>query len=146
MASLAVLLNLRLRSAALTPELSAAKVRSIEKYMDTEILVYGRMPLMVTAGCLIRAQTGVCSCDSFNGFPDASGFLNPVTRGFGCRNTLWSAQKLHLVSRSREYLTSGLWGVRLNFTTENAQECVRIAERYLELGSYEPSSTTQGNY
>lgn len=144
--SLAVLLNLRLRSAALTPELSAAKVRSIEKYMDTEILVYGRMPLMVTAGCLIRAQTGVCSCDSFNGFPDASGFLNPVTRGFGCRNTLWSAQKLHLVSRSREYLTSGLWGVRLNFTTENAQECVRIAERYLELGSYEPSSTTQGNY
>ncbi len=144
--TLAVLLGLRLKSAALAMDMSASQVRSLEKYMDTELVIYGRMPLMHTGLCLIRAQSGVCSCDSALGFPDSSGFINPVTRSFGCRNTLWSAQKLHLIKRSREYLTAGLWGVRLSFTTENADECAKITERYLELGTYEPSSTTQGKF
>ncbi len=144
--TLAVLLGLRLKSAAVSPALSSSAVRALRKYMDTELLVYGREPLMYTAGCLVRAETGVCSCDSFSGIVDAAGFDHPVTRGFGCRNTLWSAQKRHLAPRSREYLTSGLWGVRLNFTTENASECARVAERYLALGDYEPSSATQSLY
>ena len=144
--SLAVMRGLRLKSAALSMELSAARVRGISKYLDTELVVYGRMPLMHTAGCLIKAQTGVCSCDSFSGLTDKSGFVHPVTREYGCRNTLWSEKKLHLAHRSREYLSSGLWGVRLSFTTENAAECARIAERYLELGGYEPNASTEGLY
>ena len=144
--TLDVLARLRLGSAALAMDLSSFQVRSMEKPMDTELVIYGRLPLMRTAACLIRARSGVCSCDSALGFPDSSGFINPVTRSFGCRNTLWSAQKLHLIKRSREYLTAGLWGVRLSFTTENADECAKITERYLELGTYEPSSTTQGKF
>lgn len=144
--SLAVLLGLRLKSAALSPTLPSGAVRSMRKYMDTELQVYGREPVMYTAGCLVRAETGVCSCDTFGGISSSQGFDHPVSRGFGCRNTLWSAQKLHLAPRSREYLTSGLWGVRLNFTTENAEECARIAERYLELGDYEPSASARFFY
>ncbi len=144
--TLAVLLGLRLKSAAVSQSLSSAEVRTLRKYIDTELVVYGRMPLMYTAGCVIKAQTGVCSCDSFSGIPDAQGFMCPVTRSFGCRNVVWSAAKLHLAPRSREYLTAGLWGVRLNFTTENADEVVRITERYLEMGTYEPSTTTQGKF
>lgn len=144
--TLAVLLGLRLKSAALDWGLSSSDVRAMKKYTDTELVVYGRMPLMYTSGCLIKAQAGVCSCDSFSGFADAQGFMCPVTRAFGCRNVVWSSAKLHLAPRSREYLTAGLWGVRLNFTTENADECVRITQRYLEMGTYEPSTTTQGKF
>lgn len=144
--ALAILAGLRLKSAALRGDMSSAQVRSVKKYTDTELAVYGRTPLMYTPGCLIRAQTGACSCDSVTQLEDPNGFTDPITRGFGCRNTLWSAQKLHLAPRSREYLTAGLWGVRLCFTTENAEECARVAERYLELGSYEPVSTTQGRF
>lgn len=144
--TLAVLLGLRLKSTALDLSVSAADVRAMRKYTDTELVVYGRMPLMYTAGCLIKAQTGVCSCDSFSGIPDSQGFMCPVTRAFGCRTVLWSSAKLHLAPRSREYLAAGLWGVRLNFTTENADECVRITERYLEMGTYEPPTTTQGKF
>ena len=144
--TLAVLSGLRLRSACLRGDLTASQVRGLKKNVDTELSVYGRMPLIYSAGCVIRARTGACSCDSFTGLPDASGFMSPVTRCFGCRNTVWSSRKLHLAPRSREYLTAGLWGVRLNFTTENAEECARVAERYLELGSYEPASTTQGRF
>lgn len=144
--TLAVLAGLRMKSVALDRSMRSADVRALRKYTDTELVVYGRMPLMYTSGCLIKAQNGVCSCDSFSGIPDSQGFMCPVTRAFGCRNVLWSSSKLHLAPRSREYLTAGLWGVRLNFTTENADECVRITERYLEMGTYEPSTTTQGNF
>ncbi len=145
-AFLAVLLGLRLSSAVLSPLLTSRQVRELKKYTNTELAVYGRMPLMYTAGCLIRAKTGVCSCDSPLSLTDSRGFACPLTRGFECRNTLWSAEKLHLIRRSAEYMTGGLWGVRLNFTTENADECARVCERYLELGSYEPSSTTTGRF
>ncbi len=144
--TLAVLLGLGLKSAALAEDLTSARVKSLKKYLDTELVVYGRMPLMSTAGCLIRARTGVCSCDSFLGFPDSSGFLCPVTRGFDCGNTLWSAEKLHLLRRAKEYMTAGLWGVRLAFTTENARECVGVCERYLDMGTFEPVSTTYGKF
>ncbi len=145
-AALAVLLSLKLKSAALAMDLSSARVRGIKKYLDTELVVYGRMPLMYTAGCLIRAKAGVCACDGAVSFQGAQGLECPVTRGFECRNTLWSSRKLHLIGRSREYMSSGLWGVRLAFTTENADECAKICERYLELGSYEPVTTTEGKY
>ena len=145
-AALAVLLSLKMRSAVLAMDLSAVRVRGMKKYLDTELVVYGRMPLMHTAGCLIRAKTGVCACDGAVSFPDGQGFECPVTRGFQCRSTLWSSQKLHLIGRSREYMNAGLWGVRLCFTTENADECARICERYLELGSYEPVTTTEGKF
>lgn len=144
--TLAVLAGLRLKSAALRGDMTARDVRALKKYTDTELTVYGREALMETSGCLVRAQTGACSCDSFTGLTGDGGFTFPVTRAFGCRNTLWSGKKLHLASRSREYLTSGLWGVRLCFTTENPEECARVAERYLELGTYEPQSVTNGKY
>lgn len=144
--TLAILAGLRLKSVALRGDMTSAQVRAVKKYADTELAVYGRTALLQTSGCLVRAQTGVCSCDSFTGLAGENGFTFPVTRQFGCRNTLWSDRKLHLAPRSREYLTAGLWGVRLVFTTENPEECARVTERYLELGGFEPQSTTQGRF
>lgn len=40
----------------------------------------------------------------------------------------------------------GLWAARLLFTTESAAECVRVTERYLGRGSYEPKDYTRGLY
>jgi putative protease len=45
-----------------------------------------------------------------------------------------------------DYVTLGLWGLRLMFTTENAVECVNVMKRYLALGEYEPGGYTRGLY
>ncbi|MGM9522453.1 MAG: DUF3656 domain-containing protein [Oscillospiraceae bacterium] len=142
--TLAAMSGFNLLSLTLSPEMSAPRVRTISKRIPSELIVYGRQPLIYTDMCVVKNMTGVCSCDSFSGISDNSGFLHPVTHGFKCRNTVWSYDKLFLAGRSREYLASGLWGVRLCFTTENAAECAAITERYLEMNDYEPSSSTRG--
>lgn len=143
---MSVLRSLGLRSALLSPELSAARVAALSKAVDAELVVYGRIPLMQTEVCVPRACTGICSCQSFGGVTDPSGFLLPTERAFGCRNTVYSPKKLFLAPLSRDYMNAGLWGVRLMFTTENAAECAAIAERYLGLGDYRPSACMRGRF
>jgi putative protease len=142
-ATLRVYSGFGLKSATLSPEMSASRVRSISKTMDTELVVYGRIPLMYTNRCIIKDVTGLCSCDRYAGISDKNGFVHPVTHDLTCRCTLWSPKKLFLAGRSRDYLAAGLWGVRLVFTTENANECATIVERYLEMNDYEPLSATR---
>lgn len=145
-ASLFTLKAFRLKSVALSPELTASRVRAVSKELPAELVVYGRMPLINTGECLIRDLLGACSCDGLTGIVGEAGFTYPVTHGFGCRNTVWNTKKLFLAGKSREYLASGLWGVRLMFTTESAGECVQIVERYLEMNDFEPASYTVGPY
>ena len=145
-ASLYALSSFHLKSVTLSPELSAARVRSISKSVDSELIIYGRLPLMYMASCPVKNFTGVCTCDSFTGIVDTDGFTYPVMREWNCRTMVLSPQKLFLANRSREYLAAGLWGVRLMFTTENSSECVAIAKRYLEIGNYEPGGVTSGMF
>ena len=45
-----------------------------------------------------------------------------------------------------DYRRIGLWAQRLLFTTENPRECVQVAQRYLEQGSWTPNEYTRGLY
>ena len=45
-----------------------------------------------------------------------------------------------------DYRRIGLWAQRLLFTTENPRECVQVAQRYLEQGSWAPNEYTRGLY
>ncbi len=139
-ADIHVLSALGLKSVTLSPTLSAEEVKAISKLIPAEQIIYGRLPLISTGECIIKNELGTCSCDSLTGLSDVSGFVYPITRTGDCRNTLWSAKKLFTAERSRSYMTAGLWGVRLLFSTEDDAECVAITERYLKLNSYTPAS------
>ncbi len=64
----------------------------------------------------------------------------------GCRNELLNSQKLFLADKAADYRRIGLWAQRLLFTTENPRECVQVAQRYLEQGSWAPNEYTRGLY
>ena len=49
-------------SAALSPELSLEQIRAMAKPMDTELVIYGRLPAMISETCLIKASSGRCTC------------------------------------------------------------------------------------
>ena len=144
--TLNVLSNLGLKSAALSFELRLTEIRDLSKPIDTEIIVYGRLPLMITENCIIRNSTGACTCDSFSGLVDRQGSLFPVEPEFGCRNVLLHSKKLFMADKRRATASLGLWGERLIFTTENALECVAVMKRYMGVGAYVPSGFTRGLY
>ena len=144
--TLKVLRDLRLKSATLSFELRLAEIRDMQKSIDTELIVYGRLPLMITENCIVKNSTGVCTCDNFSGLTDGTGAVFPVIPEFGCRNVLLNSKKLYMADKRRATSKLGLWAERLSFTTENSIECSAIMKRYLSLSDYEPLGYTRGLY
>ncbi|NLA86723.1 MAG: U32 family peptidase [Clostridiales bacterium] len=144
--ALRTLRDLGFSSATLSFELRLEAIRDLSKMIDTELIVYGRLPLMLTENCIIKSSSGVCACDNFSGLKDRQGAAFPVVPEFDCRNVVLNSKKLFLADKRRETALLGLWAERLMFTTENAQECVAVMKRYLGRGDYAPGSFTRGLY
>ncbi|NLT15740.1 MAG: U32 family peptidase [Clostridiales bacterium] len=144
--SLRTIKDLGFISATLSFEFRIEAVRDLSKVVDTELIVYGRLPLMLTENCIIKCSTGVCACDNFSGLKDKLGASFPVVPEYRCRNVVLNSKKLFLADKRDETAALGLWAERLMFTTENAHECASVMKRYLGQGDYEPGTYTRGLY
>ena len=127
-------------------ELTARQIEGLAKSVDTEMVVYGRLPVMVTHHCVIRNSAGRCSCASPTSMGDAFGSVYPVAKEFGCRNIVYDARKTFLADHPEVYAGAGLWGLRLLFTTESPRECVTVTERYRNKNDYLPTNASRGAY
>ena len=144
--ALRVAKDLGLKSAALSFELRLKQIEDISKCIDTEIITYGRLPLMTTENCVIKSALGTCSCDNSPQLRDRRGLMFPVLKTFGCRSVIYNTKKIFLADKQRDYSSIGLWAERLSFTTENARECMLVTSRYMGLDTYEPQGCTSGLY
>ena len=133
-------------SATASFELRIQQIRDMQKPLDTEMIIYGRLPVMVSDQCIIRQSSGRCNCQVPGQLADRTGSVFPVMKEFGCRNVIYNAHKLFLADRRDELLSAGLWGMRLLFTTESARECVEVAKAYLGMTDYQPNMLTRGRY
>ena len=127
-------------------ELTARQIAALAKTAPTEMIVYGRIPVMITDHCLIRNSAGRCSCSTPTSMSDAFGGVYPVEKEFGCRNTVFDARKIFLADYPETYTGVGLWGLRLLFTTESPRECVLVTERYKQQNDYVPTNASRGAY
>ena len=144
--TLYVLEKLGLKSATLSFELPLSEIRGLSKPIDTELITYGRLPLMITESCIVRNSTDACTCDSFTGLVDEQGALYPVEPDYGCRNVVLNSKKLFMADKRRTISSLGIWAERLYFTTENALECVTVLKRYMGLSDFTPQGFTRGMY
>ena len=135
-----------LLSATASFELRMSQIRDLHKPINTELIAYGRLPLMVSDQCIIKNSAGQCNCQNSVSLSDRTGQLFPVIKEFGCRNVILNAHKLFLADRRRDLERCGLWGIRLYFTNEGPEECVRIADSYLGKTEYVPNGLTRGLY
>ncbi len=146
--SLAVVRDLEFRSALLSFEMTLPQIRDVSKPVDTELMVYGRMPLMVTENCIIKNRTGGCTChQGQTKLVDRTGAEFPVIRdGNSCRSVMLNGKKLSMLDRQDDLQRLGLWGLRLCFTTENRQEVDRVLRDYTERTAFDPGACTRGLY
>ena len=133
-------------SATASFELRLAQIKDLAKTVNTEIICYGRLPLMVSDQCVIRHSAGRCACQTPGELSDRMGSVFPVVREYGCRNVIYNAHKLYLADKKQDMYSAGLWGLRMLFTTESARECVEVAKGYLGLSDYKPNVLTRGLY
>ena len=133
-------------SATASFELRLAQIKALAKPLDTEMIIYGRLPLMVSDQCVMRHSAGRCTCQTPGQLADRMGSIFPVVKEFGCRNVIYNAHKLYLADKKEDLYSAGLWGLRLMFTTESARECVEVARGHLGLSDYKPNVLTRGLY
>ncbi len=145
--ALAVLAGMGLASATLSFELTLPQIRDISKRIPCEILVYGRLPLMLTENCVIRARMGNCSCSGATNLTDRRGEHFPIQRDQDtCRNVILNGKKLNLLDKKRTLAGLGLWGARIVFTTENPTEVDAVLQGWHARGEFDPGSDTRGLY
>ena len=140
--------EMALSSATLSFEMTLPQIRDISKAVPSEILVYGRTPLMLTENCLIRGKTGQCTCHLAPAkLMDKTGAEFPIIRdGDTCRSVLLNGKKLNLLDRQNDLSKLGLWATRLYFTTENAKEVDRVLASVLNPVPFDPGASTRGLY
>ena len=138
--------RLGFRSLTASFEQKFAQIRDLSKAVDTELIAYGRLPLMITEQCAVHNQFGKHLCSNVNQLIDRKGYQFPVVKAYGCRNEILNAHKLFLADKQEDYRKLGLWAIRLQFTTENGLECAQVLERYQGKGPYTPNTYTRGLY
>ena len=133
-------------SATASFELRLSQIRDMIKPLDTELIIYGRIPLLVSDQCIIRHSAGRCNCQTPGQMADRMGSVFPVVKEFGCRNVIYNAHKLYLADKAEDVYAAGAWGLRMMFTTEGMRECVEVAKGYMGLSDYKPNVLTRGLY
>lgn len=146
--SMNALRSLGLGSATASFEMTLPQVRDMSKAVKTELIVYGRLPLMLTENCIMRNKTGACICQ--NGpvkLIDRMGEEFRIVRdGASCRSILLNGKKLYLLDKQPELRKLGLWALRLQFTTENSSEVNNVLTAYQNQTAFEPGGCTRGLY
>jgi len=139
--------ELELASACLSFEMTLPQIRDVSKAVPCEILVYGRLPLMVTENCLVKNRTGQCACHTPTKLTDKTGADFPIIKdGASCRSVLLNGKKLNLLDRRDELSPLGLWALRLYFTTENAREVDNVLSSLRNPVPFDPGACTRGLY
>ena len=97
----------------------------------SEILIYGRQTLMVSAQC-VHANLGKCDgSKTVTYLKDRYGKYFPVKNNCAeCYNTIYNTTPLVLFGFHEDFKRMGMAGYRIAFTTETEEEIQRVKELY----------------
>ena len=114
---------------------------------DGEVIVYGYLPMMISAGCIQKTTRGCLKKSGQTTITDR--YRNPFVvknECDYCYNILYNYVPLYLGDRMEEVYQIGPGRIRLMFTTERQQEVRRILSAYFE-GKEVPEGTyTRGHW
>lgn len=136
--SVLALRELRIASVTAAPELKFSEIKALSKALPTEAVIYGRTALLQSEADIAAAA----GADALRAGRD----ILPILPEYNGRSLLYSADKLFLGAKKKDLDGSGLWCGRLDFTTESAEECVLVTQRFLGQNKHNPAGTTKGLY
>jgi len=113
---------------------------------DCDILVYGFLPLMVSAQCLFESTQGCSKCkqNHFGYLTDRLGknfFVQ--TNCNGCYNIIYNGQALSLLKQETEIRRLKPRNIRLDFSKETAEETKRIITAFVDQYHYGKGNTAE---
>lgn len=111
---------------------------------DSDIIVYGYLPLMVTAQCLLKTTKGCTKREELLRLEDRQHkqfYVKNYCRT--CYNVIYNSQPLFLLNNEKEIMNLNPKGIRLNFTFESEKEVLQILNAYSDVYVYGKESSFQ---
>ena len=136
--TLLTLKELHAVSVTAPPELKLSEIGSLSKVLPTEAVIYGRVALMHSEADIAAAADADVLRSGRSSYP--------IFPEYNSRSVIYSSDTLFLAKHPKDYANIGLWCGRLDFTTETAEECVLVAQRYLGQNKHAPNNPTTGLY
>lgn len=109
----------------LSPELTLPMARDI----GGSVIVYGKIPLMLTERCFIKDNFGCEKC-SKAALTDRTGAKFPLLREFEHRNLILNSTPTYMGDKENELKAAGLNSHHFIFTVESAKEISDIISAY----------------
>lgn len=96
-----------------------------------ELIVYGRLPVMVSAQCLVKAAAFCSKTEGITIMKDRRQKEFPVKNCCRfCYNVVYHERPLNLLSEKEEILCLGPGGIRMQFTDESGSQVMDILAQY----------------
>ena len=114
---------------------------------DGEVIVYGYLPMMISAGCIKKTTRGCLKKSGQTTITDR--YRNPFVvknECDYCYNILYNYVPLYLGDRMEEVYQIGPGRIRLMFTTERQQEVRQILSAYFEGKELPEGTYTRGHW
>ena len=114
---------------------------------DGEVIVYGYLPMMISAGCIQKTTRGCLKKSGQTTITDR--YRNPFVvknECDYCYNILYNYVPLYLGDRMEEVYQIGPGRIRLMFTTERQQDVRQILSAYFEGKELPEGTYTRGHW
>lgn len=125
------LFKLGFRRVTLSPELNIKEMKKIGTDVPTEVIVYGRLPVMLIENCIIKSHYRCINGKGAVELSDRMGERFPVLCE-NCRNVVYNSVPLYMADKMEEVCALRPHAVRLMFTTETGAETRRVINAYQE--------------
>lgn len=123
--------ELGFKRVTLSPELNIKEIKEITHStdMETEVIAYGHLPLMVMENCVMKSQ-GKCS-KSGGKFEllDRKGEKFPIMCE-NCKNIVLNSVPIYLADKAEDILSLNVDALRLKFTTEDKNTTKAVVNAY----------------
>ena len=113
-------------------ELNSRELRRLAA-PHSELIVYGRIPMMVSAQCVRQNTKGCQKTPELLAITDRYKNEFPVKNQCKfCYNRIYNCKPLSLLGKKKEVLDIAPGAVRLDFTTETVREAIAITESFIK--------------
>lgn len=127
--SAALFLDLGLRNAVLSPELTLPQLRDIGG--DTAAIVYGRLPLMTLERCVSKGLVGCEACrEGKAALKDRRGVVFPVLREWEHRNVVYNSLPTCMSDRLDVLSDNRITSWHFLFSTETWEEVNHVIDAF----------------
>lgn len=123
-----------LKCVTLSPELNLREIADVVKHtenVETELIGYGRIPLMIMKNCPVKAMGKCQSNKDVYSLRDRKNMEFPIICQKGCRAMLLNSKPIYTADIIEEIIRTNVNAIRLDFTVESPQECKDIVNKYI---------------